>query len=330
MTRYHEIFEELPDGITLHDPATGEMVDANQEFCDMLGYSRQEFADIEFEEITADEPPYTAERAAEYLQKAAIEGPQTFEWLDKTKSGESLPVEVHLRSTVIDGDELILAVVRDITYRKRRERELERKNERLEEFARVVSHDLRNPLGVAKGRLELARDEFESDHLEHVARSHERMVVLIDDLLELARGGDGVGEREVVRLADLAETCWQTTNTGDATFVTATDQAIKADRSRLQQLLENLMRNAVEHGGEDVTITLDDLENGFYLEDDGPGIPPDERATVFEPGYSTAQDGTGFGLSIVDQIADGHGWTKQVTESDHGGARFEFTGVERI
>lgn len=330
MSKYHEVFEALPDGITLHDPDTGEIVDSNQEFCDMLGYSREEFADIGFDDILVDDSPYTAERAAEYLQKAATEGPQTFEWLDLTKSGDRLPVEVHLRHTVIDDREVIVAVVRDISRRKRRERELERKNARLAEFANVVSHDLRNPLGVAQGRLELAREECDSDDLEHVSRAHERMAVLIDDLLELAKGGDEVGSREVVQLAELAETSWKTIDTGAATFVVETDQAVKADRSRLQQLLENLLRNAIEHGGDHVTITLGELEEGFYVEDDGPGIPTDERDTVFGPGYSTNPDGTGFGLSIVDKIVDGHDWTIQVTEGEEGGARFEITGVEII
>ena len=327
MPKYHDIFDEIPDGITLHDPGSGEILDFNQEICDMLGYSRDEFADLAFEDIIVDEPPYTADRAAKYLQKAATAGPQTFEWRDQTKPGAALPVEVHLRQTLIEGQELILAVVRDISERKQRERELERKNKRLEEFARVVSHDLRNPLGVARGRLDLAREECDSDHLEHVARAQERMNVLIDDLLELARGGDEVGEREVVRLAELADTCWETIETADATFVVETDRAIKADRSRLQQLIENLIRNAIEHCGADVTITIGDLDDGFYVEDDGPGIPPDQQDSVFNPGFSTVRDGTGFGLSIVDQIVDGHDWSIQVTDGEADGARFEITGI---
>ena len=330
MTNYHEIFEEIPDGITLHDPDTGEIMDTNQEFREMLGYSRDEFAEVKFDDILVDEPPYTGDRAAMYLQKAATDGPQTFEWLDKTKSGDTLPVEVHLRHTIIEGEGLILAVVRDISERKRREQELERKNERLEEFAKVVSHDLRNPLSVAKGRLELARNDCDSDNLERVARAHERMTILIDDLLELARGGDEVGEREVVRLAELAKTCWETIDTNDATFAIRTNGVIKADRSRLQQLLENLIRNAVEHGGDGVTITIGDTEGGFFVEDDGPGVHNDAQENIFDPGYSTARDGIGFGLSIVDQIADGHDWTIRLTDGEDGGARFEITGVTII
>jgi len=211
---------------------------------------------------------------------------------------------------------------------ERRERELERQNERLERFAGIVSHDLRNPLNVAQGWLDLAREEPDGEHLDRIAAAHERMEALIEDLLALAREGGTVGELRFVDLSDAAETCWATVATGDATLVARTDRTIRADPDRLRQLLENLFRNAVEHGGEDVTITVWDLDDGFYVEDDGPGIPADERGAVFEVGHSTAQGGTGFGLSIVERIADVHDWTVRLADDADGGARFEVTGVE--
>jgi len=208
-----------------------------------------------------------------------------------------------------------------------RERDLARQNERLEEFASVVSHDLRNPLTVAEGRLELAREECDSDQLDEVRRAHERMSALIDDLLTLARDGEAVGEFESVDLGTLVEGCWQSVDGADATLVTESDATIRADGSRLQQLVENLMRNAIEHGGEDVTVTVGALNDGFYVEDDGTGISESDRDAVFEAGYSTTGDGTGFGLSIVERVADAHGWAVRVTDGADGGARFEITGV---
>ncbi|WP_242493441.1 GAF domain-containing protein [Haloarcula hispanica] len=205
---------------------------------------------------------------------------------------------------------------------------LQAQNEQLEQFASIVSHDLRNPLNVAQGRLELAREECDSGHLDGVMRAHSRMTELIEDLLTLAREGDAVRELESVDVASLTETCWKNVATAEATLTTEITRRIQADRSRLQQLLENLLRNAIEHGGENVTITIGELEDGFYVEDDGPGIPEDERDDVFEPAYSTAEDGTGFGLSIVKQIAQAHGWDIQATDSSEGGARFEITNVE--
>lgn len=208
-----------------------------------------------------------------------------------------------------------------------RERELTRQNDQLEEFTSVVSHDLRNPLSVAVGRLELVREECESEHLDTIARAHERMETLIENLLTLARHGETARDITPVDLTTLSENCWQNVVTTKATLAVDIDRRIQADRSSLQQLLENLMRNAVEHGGEDVTVTVGELEDGFYVEDDGPGIPENARDEVFEAGYSTAEDGNGFGLSIVKQVADGHGWTICVTDGSEGGARFEVRGA---
>lgn len=130
-----------------------------------------------------------------------------------------------------------------------------------------------------------------------------------------------------ISVADCSEACWQTVETANATLVTDTDRKINADRGQLQQLLENLYRNAVEHGGNDVTVTVGELDNGFYVEDDGPGITESERDEVFDAGYSTSNGGTGFGLSIVKQIVDAHGWNIHIVDGSEGGARFVITGV---
>lgn len=209
-----------------------------------------------------------------------------------------------------------------------RERELTERNDRLEEFASIVSHDLRNPLTVAEGRLDLAAAECDSEHLDRVERAHDRMRALIEDLLLLAREGEAGTDVEPVALAPLVTGCWANVETDAARLVTDTDRTVRADESRLKQLFENLMRNAVEHGDGRPTVTVGELDDGFYVEDDGPGIPADERESVFAAGYSTSDDGTGFGLSIVEQIAKTHGWDVRVTEGREGGARFEITGVE--
>ncbi|MDZ7849248.1 MAG: ATP-binding protein [Halodesulfurarchaeum sp.] len=202
------------------------------------------------------------------------------------------------------------------------------RNEQLDQFVSVVSHDLRNPLNVAAGRLELAREECTSEHLVAVADAHNRMNTLIENLLILARSEGQVDEMEPVDLKSVVAGCWQHVDTDEATLVTDIDRRVQANRSRLEQLLENLLRNAVEHGGSDVTITIGALEDGFYVEDDGPGIPEAAREEVFEMGYSTTENGTGFGLSIVEQVAKAHGWDIHLADGSAGGARFEITGVE--
>ncbi|MEZ3170117.1 PAS domain S-box protein [Halorubrum sp. RMP-47] len=221
-----------------------------------------------------------------------------------------------------------LWMFRDITQQKERETELERQNDRLEEFASVVSHDLRNPLNVAQGRLELSMEECDSKHLSRVEDALERSQTLIDDLLTLARDGREVSNIEAVNLEILADSCWHNVATGEATVRVETDRTIRADRSRLQRLLGNLYRNAVDHGGNDVAVTVGDLADGFYIEDDGPGIPADEQDDVLKSGYSTTEEGTGFGLNIVQRIVESHGWEMRIAESSTGGARFEIIDVE--
>jgi signal transduction histidine kinase len=219
----------------------------------------------------------------------------------------------------------------DVTHREEYRRELERQNERLENFAGMVSHDLRNPLTVAKGNIDLARRERDDEELETAVSALDRMEALIEDLLDLARQGQPIEEPEPVDLAETAGECWRMVEASDASLAVADDFEFSADPDRLQQLLENLFRNAVEHGASDVTVTLGALEDGsgFYVEDDGPGIPEEDRDQMFESGFTTNQDGTGFGLAIVREIAEAHGWNIRTTEAESGGARFEITGVER-
>ncbi|WP_407067009.1 PAS domain-containing protein [Haloarcula brevis] len=207
-------------------------------------------------------------------------------------------------------------------------KQLQQTNEQLEQFASAVSHDLRNPLNVADGRLALADEECDSDHLDAIGRALDRMDTLITDLLALAREGESTTEITSIKLAMVAENCWDNVDTRDASIVTDIDRTIRADEGRLNQVFENLIRNAVEHGGGDVTVRVGELENGFYIEDDGTGIPEDKRDDVFDAGYSTSDNGTGFGLRIVKQVVDAHDWAIHLTEGTRGGARFEITGVE--
>ncbi|WP_144797203.1 hybrid sensor histidine kinase/response regulator [Halorubrum depositum] len=211
-----------------------------------------------------------------------------------------------------------------------RDAALQREIDRLEKFAGLVSHDLRNPLNVAAGRLEIARGLVDGAdalaELDRVADAHERMEELIDDLLALARQGQTVDELESVDLAEAAAEAWRTVDTAGATL-DAPDEAVAvdADPERLRTLLENLFTNSMEHGSTDtgpgVTVTVGALADGFYVADDGEGFDVDPDEAV-EYGVSNDPHGTGFGLAIVREIAAAHGWTLSIDDAD--GARFEF------
>jgi len=215
----------------------------------------------------------------------------------------------------------------ELTRRHTRKR-LEDQNEKLDQFASIVSHDLRNPLNVLDGYLELAEETGDAEHFQQCRDTIDRMEALVDDLLSMARAGEGVEEVAPTGLDDAVRNAWETVETANASLVVDADVTIRADADRLRQLLVNLFRNSVEHAGPDVTVTVGTLDDGFYVEDDGPGIPAGEHEDVFDAGYSTAASGTGFGLSIVTDVAEAHGWTVSLANGESGGARFEFTGVE--
>jgi len=222
--------------------------------------------------------------------------------------------------------------------RAEREAEQERQRERLERFASIVSHDLRDPLQTAEATLAVARAGDE-DALDELDDLFDRMDELIGDVLTLAKQGRAVGETEPVDIAEVAAAAWSTVEADGAAFEVDTPPTVSADPERLRTLFENLFRNSIEHGatagrtgsdgaeraGPAVTIRVGALEDtpGFYVEDDGPGFDGVDTDRLFEYGYTTEADNTGFGLNIVDDIAEAHGWTVTATTGRDGGARFE-------
>jgi PAS domain S-box-containing protein len=229
----------------------------------------------------------------------------------------------------IDLAHILASNVEAALDRAERERELERQNERLEEFASIVSHDLRNPLNVASAAAELVGEETDSDNVTRIKNALERMDRLIEALLTLARKGKVVGETEFVSVSTAAEDAWKVVNAPEATLEIYSSGVVAADRNRLVELFENLFRNAVEHGRSDVTVSVGVREDsdGFYVRDNGPGIDPKIREQIFEMGFSEDADGTGYGLYIVSTIGDAHGWTVRASDADDGGARFDVTGA---
>ncbi|WP_066411331.1 sensor histidine kinase [Halorubrum aethiopicum] len=219
---------------------------------------------------------------------------------------------------------------RDITDRKYYEASLVEKNEQLEQFASTVAHDLRNPLNVADGNVDLARENREDPRLETAARALAKMGDLIDDLLALAKEGAAIDERSPIAFESLVRSASENLLLPETTLEIVGSGTLRCDPDRTEEALENLFRNALDHGGESVTVTAGVLEagNGFYVEDDGPGIPPSEREAVFERGHTTSEHGTGFGLAIVDQIVTAHGWEIEIATGSDGGARFEITGTD--
>ena len=273
---------------------------------------------------------------SEMLTAAVTDGGTATEFIADTDSRRRIyDIEVTRVTDQFDTTQGYMIVLRDITDRKQRERQLEEQNERLEEFADVVSHDLRNPLSTAEGWVAAVTDALDGEEpdvdtaqmgLDHIAHSHDRMDELIDVLLTMARQGQTVADPEPVSLETCATKAWATAETGEMTLRVDTDRTVPADPARLRQAFENLFRNANDHS-EAATVVVTTTPEGFAVEDDGIGIDPDDREDLFAFGYSTNEEGTGIGLAVVKRIIEAHGWRITVGESDDGGACFEVTGV---
>lgn len=269
---------------------------------------------------------------------AAIEaylrtGERTLDWQNvelpaQHKDGHEVQLSITFEEHRYEGQRVFSGIMRDVTERVERENELQRQNEQLERFASIVSHDLRDPLQTAKADVAILDSQYENEPLlDELDDTLDRMDELIEDVLTLAKQGKSIGDTARVPLERVVEDAWATAGTDEATLdIEGNLLAVKADRERFETLLQNLFRNAVEHVGDDVTVRVGLLSGGFYVEDDGPGFPEDAMDDLFEYGFTTSDAGTGFGLSIVEQIADAHGWSVEAMNGEDG-ARFEFRDV---
>jgi len=326
--RYRTLAENFPNGIvTLFDEDHRYTVAAGEAF---------EYLDLDPADVEGRTPTevWNDEAVAETIEgtiDAALDGAE--ESVEVTYAGRewvvyAVPVDRE-DGAITSGMTMAL----DITERKERERRLER-------FASVISHGLRNPLEIAQIYLEMARDGGDPDDFEQIERALDRMETIVRNLLATTRGGQAVAATEAVGLDAIAGEAWRTVETPDATLVVEEGAgSVLADADQLTTALENLFRNATEYGSPDagssdgaaengVTVRIGATDDGFYVEDDGPGIPPAKRDEVFEYGY-TSGSGTGIGLAVVRDIAEVHGWTVAATEGADGGARFEIRGVRR-
>ncbi|WP_244605607.1 PAS domain S-box protein [Halorussus marinus] len=321
--RYRTLAENFPNGIvTLFDDDHRYTVAAGEAF-DSLDLAP---ADVEGRTPTDVWNDETVAETIEETMDAALDGDE--ESIEIAYAGRewvvyAVPVDRE-DGTVTSGMTMSL----DITERKERERRLER-------FASVISHGLRNPLEIAQIYLDMARDDGDPGDFDQIERALDRMETIIRNLLTTSRGGQGVAATEAVAVAGVAEQAWQTVETPDATLVVGDETgSVVADADQLKTVLENLFRNAMEYGSPaddaagGTTVRVGHHDDGFYVEDDGPGIPPDKREEVFEYGY-TSGSGTGIGLAVVRDIAEVHGWDVAATEGTDGGARFEIRGVTR-
>ena len=318
--RYRTVVEQSHDGIYIYRDRQFEFI--NDRLCEITGYDEETLYAMDIFELIH---PEDRERVDEIgrRRQAGEDVPNRYQARIVTESGETRYLEFSVESITYEGEYAGMGSVRDVTERRRRE-------ERLDEFASIVAHDLRNPLNVLAGRLDLARDTDADTHFDAMERSVETMETLLEDMRDLARLGMPIQETGVVEVASVARTAWATIEgTDEATLDLAEGlPTIEADEDRLERLLVECFENAIVHADPGVTVRVEPTTDGFAIADDGPGI--DEPDRVFTAGYTTDTDRTGFGLAIVDWVADAHGWRVEATESTAGGVRVVFSDIEHM
>ncbi len=331
LERYETIVETVNDGIfVIDEDNTFTLV--NEAYTNMVDYDREELLDSHTGLVVAN----GLEELSNEVQYDLIgdEGEVgTYEATLKTADEETIEVEATVAGLPKQGkaEYNLAGVVRDVTERNKRKQQLKQQNKRLDSFASMIAHELRNPLMIGQMYCNELPAEAAPVAVDYITESFDRIEDIIDVLLVITQGHEAIPDSTPVELPAVAESAWAKVETSDATLDVLIDTTISADETYIEHLFCNLFENAIEHGGSDVTVTVGGLSTGFYVADNGSGISPDDKETVFEMGYTTASSygGMGLGLAFVRELSDVYGWTCSLADSDTGGAQFEFSNVTK-
>ncbi len=324
---YQDLIEGVPQPIIVHDTA-GNVMDVNKFACRFLGYQEDELLQLNLEELLR------RDRTGMFTDRVdgATSKEEFYETECITADGAEIPIEIASKRIDYFGSEAILSVARDLSDHKAYERELKQTNARLEEFAAVVSQDLRNPLTVAKGWAEMARDSSPSDQIRQVIDSLDRMEHVIDYTLTLVRKGEGLGQLSEIDVSELVTYCWHAAETGEATLENEVDLTVRGDIGRVSHLFETIFQNCGSLGGPDLTVRVGNLEyrDGFFIDHFGLDIPSADRSNGVKSAHIGTDDDADCDLMVVQRIANAHGWRMRVPEAESTRFRIEFSDVELV
>ena len=313
------LFNEMPDHLYAKDEAARHVMMGRgfNQPTDRIGLTDMEVGEL------ADEHGKAAYRDEMAVLDGETDRIEVEEFLDLT-------AEYVLTKKVpwYDSDGTIQGLVgltQDITARKTREHDVRRQHERMVKVALLAAHKFRNELQIAHGRLELL--DCDAEELTHVEESLSRISAVVDTVVALSRQETGVDDRKPVWLSRLSREVWDTLAESQAQLRIEDDARLVADQESAGLLMQFLFQNALEHVGPSVTVTVGSTPEGFYVADDGPGTEIDPPERVFDAGYTTVEDNTGFGLYIARMVAEDHGWGIELSESADGGMRFDIVNV---
>lgn len=298
--------EATMDGIAITD-TEGKYIYMNEAHAEIFGGVPEDFMGRSWRSLYDEDEAERIE--TEVLSAVEDEGAWMGETTGIKMDGSQITQEITL--TMME-DGKIICTNRDITDRKESEEKLREKNRRLDEFSSIVSHDLRNPLNVASGYLELSKKSMDVCDLERVEDSLNRMNHIIHELLVVSGGVENT-QKERVKLSEAVEEAADSSNT-DIEFEVVEDIEIEASRTGLVSMFDNMISNTVRHNCDSVRAEIGSTDDGFYYTDSGTlNAEVDE---VVQHGFTTSETGRGLGVSIIKRIADLNGWRIELDRSE--------------
>ncbi|PVX23860.1 MAG: hypothetical protein CW691_09485 [Candidatus Bathyarchaeum sp.] len=312
----------------------GNFVDVNDAAVNTLGYSREELLSMGPRDLSKDMPE---EAIKKLIDSMPADGIQVFEAIHFTKDGKTIPVEISSSLVTYQGKSTILSIARDITDRKKAEAamntmvaKLERVIEKLHVVGKGTRHDARNKLSVIANNVYLAKQFLTSDHKSsEYLDAIDSAVGQINGIFDFARIYEMIGleDRTYINVEkSIEEAVILFSGLGHTKLETDCGGLLVMADSQLRQIFYNLMDNSVKHAQKLTKIRVYYKENKDDLrliyEDDGVGVPVNEKDLIFKEGYGK---GTGYGLYLIHKICETYGWSIKETGTPGKGAQFTIT-----
>lgn len=351
---FETIFNSVNDGILIYN-LEGRFLEVNQITCDDLGYQKDELLQMTGMDIT---PPEFREKLYEQMFGKLNQGGGIVETMCRCKDGSLVPIELNIRPIEYKGSPAILAVVRDITERKKAEEAMlnsklaaEAANRAKSEFLTNMSHELRTPLNSIIGFSDIlcsedfgALNEIQKRYLYNVNKSGKHLLELINDMLDLSKIEAGKMELFPEKFAihdvinEIKATMTPLAKKKDIELkciLNIENPLIVADSVKFRQILYNLVSNAIKFtdkgGSVTIRVNTSNEQASIFVEDTGLGISPNDQEKLFNPfsqvdsSLSKEYSGTGLGLALVKYFVEMHGGEVWVESEVGKGSIFGFS-----
>lgn len=345
--QYRAMMEAASDVIVTIDE-DGTIRNINPAVEELFGYDPEELVGENLTVLMSEDyRDFHEEGLQQYLET----GNRNRDWSNvelpgRRADGSEIPLAISFGEVEHGNETYFIGIIRDISETKKYQRRLEQANERLEQFVYSASHDLKEPLRVARTYAEFLQDDVPDElpedareDLYYLQEAVSRMDRLIQSLLKLSRVGRGNIERREVPLDNCANEAMDhlapRIEESNATINREDLPALKIDEPLVTDLYQNLISNALKYGGKEessaeITLTADEQNGGWVLgvRDNGPGIPPDKQDKIFRPFHRLSgrseTEGSGMGLAICKRIAQSHGGRIWVESEPGEGTHFKF------